>query len=357
MSQKVKSIFIKNFFDSGNVYWDLKDVNVLVGKNGSGKSTILQLIKSTVRDEYDYEVLSRCAGVQVYFESQNKSLENIFFSPELLSEKYTNAYVEGNFSKLKYNILYNENPIKITGPVVNDQINDINNKIIKNEFDFFNGDTFKDTNGNINDEKLEKAFKVYFKESFKNDTVIKDINKLINTNKVKLNVEYISTINMTANSISNIQKSDGSFASFLDYEIIEEFNKILLSENSKEYTKKLIDSLNSMFKESNKNVFIKNNKLYFSIGNGKNIEYRSLSSGERQLIYIFIKVLNALENNALILMDEPEISLHLSWQEKLITEIRNLNNKSQIIIVTHSPAILMNGWMDSFVDIKNIIRI
>lgn len=53
-------------------------------------------------------------------------------------------------------------------------------------------------------------------------------------------------------------------------------------------------------------------------------------------------------------MDEPEISLHLAWQEKLISEIRKVNDKSQLIIVTHSPAIVMNGWMDSFIDINDI---
>ena len=55
-------------------------------------------------------------------------------------------------------------------------------------------------------------------------------------------------------------------------------------------------------------------------------------------------------------MDEPEISLHLSWQEKLLTEITKVNSLSQIIIVTHSPAMVMNGWLDSFVDIKNITK-
>lgn len=54
-------------------------------------------------------------------------------------------------------------------------------------------------------------------------------------------------------------------------------------------------------------------------------------------------------------MDEPEISLHLSWQEKLISQIREVNRTSQLIIVTHSPAIVMNGWMDSFIDIKDIM--
>ncbi|MGM8899297.1 MULTISPECIES: AAA family ATPase [unclassified Psychrobacter] len=90
------------------------------------------------------------------------------------------------------------------------------------------------------------------------------------------------------------------------------------------------------------------------LSSGKAISYRSLSSGERQVVFIFLKIINGSVDNSLILMDEPEISLHLSWQEKLLTEITKLNDTSQIIIVTHSPAMVMNGWLDSFVDIKNI---
>ncbi|MGK3472580.1 AAA family ATPase, partial [Klebsiella pneumoniae] len=41
----------------------------------------------------------------------------------------------------------------------------------------------------------------------------------------------------------------------------------------------------------------------------------------------------------------PEISLHLSWQEKLLASIKKLRSESQIIVVTHSPGIVMDGWM------------
>ena len=54
-------------------------------------------------------------------------------------------------------------------------------------------------------------------------------------------------------------------------------------------------------------------------------------------------------------MDEPEISLHLEWQEKLISEIMKLSPDCQLIIVTHSPAIVMNGCMDSYIDIDDIL--
>ena len=53
-------------------------------------------------------------------------------------------------------------------------------------------------------------------------------------------------------------------------------------------------------------------------------------------------------------MDEPEISLHVEWQQRLISLIRKLNPRVQIILTTHSPALIMNGWMDDVTDVADI---
>ena len=57
-----------------------------------------------------------------------------------------------------------------------------------------------------------------------------------------------------------------------------------------------------------------------------------------------------------MLMDEPEISLHIEWQERLITLIRSLNPNAQIILCTHSPAIIMNGWADAVTEMEEITQ-
>ena len=55
-------------------------------------------------------------------------------------------------------------------------------------------------------------------------------------------------------------------------------------------------------------------------------------------------------------MDAPEISLHVEWQQKLITLIRQLNPNVQIILTTHSPAMIMNGWMDAVTEVTDITQ-
>ena len=56
-----------------------------------------------------------------------------------------------------------------------------------------------------------------------------------------------------------------------------------------------------------------------------------------------------------LFMDEPEVSLHVDWQQQLIDLILELNPNVQIILTTHSPAVIMNGWMDRVTEVSDII--
>ena len=80
----------------------------------------------------------------------------------------------------------------------------------------------------------------------------------------------------------------------------------------------------------------------------------SLSSGEKQLLVIMMTTLVQDMNPCVLLMDEPEISLHIEWQQQLIQRVRSLNPNVQIIMTTHSPALIMDGWMDAVTDVEDI---
>ena len=58
--------------------------------------------------------------------------------------------------------------------------------------------------------------------------------------------------------------------------------------------------------------------------------------------------------NYVLFMDEPEVSLHIDWQQQLIELILELNPNIQIILTTHSPAVIMNGWMDKVTEVSDI---
>lgn len=88
---------------------------------------------------------------------------------------------------------------------------------------------------------------------------------------------------------------------------------------------------------------------------GKRIDIFDLSSGEKQLLILLTETLLQKQEPFIFLADEPEISLHIEWQEKIIASIRSLNPSSQIIVATHSPEIA-SGWKDNIIDMEDIVH-
>ena len=81
---------------------------------------------------------------------------------------------------------------------------------------------------------------------------------------------------------------------------------------------------------------------------------RQLSSGEKQMMLILLTVLLEDRQPYVLFMDEPEVSLHVDWQQQLVTIITELNPEIQLILTTHSPAVVMNGWLDKVTEVSDI---
>ena len=87
---------------------------------------------------------------------------------------------------------------------------------------------------------------------------------------------------------------------------------------------------------------------------GEELTAYQLSSGEKQMLVILLTVLVEDSQPYVLFMDEPEVSLHVDWQEQLIDLILKLNPNVQIILTTHSPAVIMNGWVDRVTEVSEI---
>ena len=72
------------------------------------------------------------------------------------------------------------------------------------------------------------------------------------------------------------------------------------------------------------------------------------------MLIILLTVLVEDNQPYVLFMDEPEASLHLEWQKRLVDLCVELNPNVQIILTTHSPAIVMNGWVDSVTEVTDI---
>ena len=79
---------------------------------------------------------------------------------------------------------------------------------------------------------------------------------------------------------------------------------------------------------------------------GKQISLSQLSSGEKQEIILFYKLIFETPENTLLLIDEPEISLHIAWQKKFMDDLYKIIKfkKLNVIVATHSPQIINNHW-------------
>ena len=88
---------------------------------------------------------------------------------------------------------------------------------------------------------------------------------------------------------------------------------------------------------------------------GETLVPYQLSSGEKQMLAILLTVLVEDRKPYILFMDEPEISLHIDWQERLINIILDMNPNVQIILTTHSPAVIMNGWMGHVTEVSDIL--
>jgi len=125
------------------------------------------------------------------------------------------------------------------------------------------------------------------------------------------------------------------------------------------YTRRnlFVKLVNEAFKDTGKVIDNDSEKLQFILDAKTSILADQLSSGEKQLLIILLTVLLEDGKDYVIIMDEPEISLHISWQYKLIDWIQMLNPNVQIILTTHSPMIFADGWGEKAIYMDKITKI
>lgn len=80
--------------------------------------------------------------------------------------------------------------------------------------------------------------------------------------------------------------------------------------------------------------------LSVTLADGKLISPAQLSSGEKHLLLILLQSMTAEQNS--VIVDEPELSMHIDWQHCLTETIHRLNPHCQLILASHSPEVMAN---------------
>ena len=296
---RIKEFEIKNLYGKYTIKSQLDEkVNIVVGNNGTFKSTILGFIRFLAVD-----------GVEPTLTYQNATLS--FEDGIVVSSKPTTSHSKGSDAKVKLSVTVSER-----------------------EFSF-NGE-----------EMPSEEYLKYVKLDFISTFDIKD--KDVNTQQTLLDKRLVQLQSDYGYYLNGLQKQ---FTGYLNKQGVvtkEIYDQI--------YTRKtLFDNLvNEAFKETGKVIDNESDKLRFIIDGKTLIDANNLSSGEKQLLIILLTVLLEDGQEYVLMMDEPEISMHISWQYKLIDMILQLNPNVQILLTTHSPSIFSDGWGDKAIYMEDI---
>ncbi|MDY2636835.1 MAG: AAA family ATPase [Phascolarctobacterium sp.] len=106
-----------------------------------------------------------------------------------------------------------------------------------------------------------------------------------------------------------------------------------------------LKAINDFFQngsDDDKRLVIEGNREVYIINRyGDRITLDALSSGEKQILILFTYLVFEInDQNAIFMVDEPELSLHLLWQRIFVSKIREIAPNVQIIFATHSPEIV-----------------
>ncbi|WP_060466088.1 MULTISPECIES: AAA family ATPase [unclassified Acinetobacter] len=203
--------------------------------------------------------------------------------------------------------------------------------------------------------------------SFKNPTKnqIQGLSEKINTIKIifeRLGEDNISkeTKNKIIELLSTKNQLNHEKYNFLYYMLINLIKIYENQEKSEINIKKFVNISNEFFNFNNKKIIYDENNVDIKIlkkykKEYKTIELNNLSSGEKQIISLFTRLLlkeTSEEVKYWIIIDEPELSLSIEWQKILLPNILKTDRCEFLFATTHSPFIFSNDLKINTADLS-----
>lgn len=403
----IKNVEINGFWENRYLACSFnKDTNLIIGKNGSGKTTFINLLigvltgdidsisefnfsdivinltrkGSTKKIQVKKNINDKNILEEIEFKIEDKSYIFVFStrfrrirgelvgfqksSVDEINELHLELESLVDISSLSVYRLRKEDDYEvlqrgrreIVSPV-DFKLQDIMNRLIRYQLEInqeanrvsqdlknevlvsilYDGSRIPKRNDFNAEEEKEKLMKAYKNLS---------INNKITESKVKRHIDSLEKVFKDMNDIDNSSNPDevmGRF--FASVESLRRTKAVFeMSIKAEEKRNKIFEPLNTfveLLKDfiNNKSFEVNQNGLNIINSNKREIGVGELSSGEKQLIILLCEALLQKNSNSIYITDEPELSLHIEWQRKIIPSVRRLNPNSQVIVATHSPEI------------------
>ncbi len=182
-------------------------------------------------------------------------------------------------------------------------------------------------------------------KTYSDQEELKRENKVLEAKRTEL--KSVGLFEDIKEDYSNIPETiDDIERAVLSVNIQDMKNKLKIFDELYEKLKIFLDVLNNK-RFSYKKISIHPKKGFvFKNDNNKSLEVTELSSGEQHEIVLFYELLFKVPENSLVLIDEPEISLHVVWQKEFLTDLEEIVKirNFDILIATHSPSIINGNW-------------
>lgn len=406
METIIKRVFIKQLWNYKNIDCNLfEDVNILIGSNGTSKTTFLTIIEALLNidltsiDDVEFEEVKielETKGVAHLIEVERLLLDSITPVFRYCIDKEERIEISTNDFRVPYSRM--RMSARSAYSYLKEKMNDlITISWLSITRSSHNEDRRSDETGV--DQKLRRLMRAVVSYKLQLETRINERAKKFNEDIVSLllyNSEYDSFPN--DNEIKQLMETKDEelrtslhqvFSFFGDarthssdienhVKSIQNLKNIFTTEKTLKASELLpLALLKRTFKIKNltndyqsdrasinepiKNytdmvgVFIKDKTIEFTETgepviflkkqegrDRKQLSLSSLSSGEKQLLILLTETLLQQKQSYIFIADEPELSLHIEWQRNLISSIRKLNPHTQIIFATHAPEIAGN---------------
>lgn len=381
---RIKSIQIEKLFDLFNYDIPLdnpENVSLITGPNGYGKTMILNIIFNLFNRKFEFFhelkfekiTLKLDDGYKIEIEKKDKKshykIDFHFFKNKNLIDKIS-VY---DIDVTDYPFDYSDTQTRTkTSKNINEIMDNLSVHIVQEQRLFKKIPDYQDDfpfqqigsktieSVQYHSEELSKYILLIIQKSFEKTQELDSsyIDRLIDEKNIISENDYISRLKILNEKQSkliefglftNVQKNR-------DYSEVDAKALLVFIKDLENKLKVFDDLLTKITlfatilnerRFTHKSIKISKEKgFYFQTSRGKELKLNQLSSGEQHEVVLLYELIFNTKPNVLLLIDEPEISLHIVWQKEFLNDlitIAKLQN-IQVIVATHAPAIVNGRW-------------